>query len=94
MKRPAALAAGLRRLVAPAGPTTPRGAAAGPQLLTVVAAALIAGQLAILVWHFVPGATRRPPASVAPAAPHAAADVADILRAHLFGAQEIGRAHV
>jgi general secretion pathway protein C len=89
MKPPAALAAGFRRLVAPAGPTTPRGAALGPQLLTVVAAALIAGQLAILVWHFVPGATRRSPPPVTQAAPHAAADVADILRAHLFGAQDV-----
>ncbi len=60
-----------------------RAAAIGPQALTVACAAAIAAQCAVLVWKFVPGATRPPAAAVA--APHAAADLGPLLAAHLFG---------
>ena len=74
---PARLGARLRGLVAAPGAAAP--GANGPQLLTVLAAALIAGQLALLVWHLVPGASRRAPPPPRASAPHAVADVADIL---------------
>lgn len=91
MSPPAPLAERLRRLVAPATAAGSPGAV-GPQALTVLAAALIAAQLAVLLWHLIPGATRRvvPPAH--PVAPPAAASVADILGAHLFGSADVAAA--
>ena len=82
---PAPLAERVRRLVAPAAAAGAPGTLLGPQAVTVVAAALIAAQLAVFVWHLIPGATRRIPPAVGPTAPPAAATVADILAAHLFG---------
>lgn len=60
------------------------GRLSGPQALSLLAAALIAAQLAILLWHVVPGANRHPPAPARLAPPPAAASVADIVQAHLF----------
>jgi general secretion pathway protein C len=89
MKLGATLPERLRRLTSrPAAPggrgAGPALAALGPQLLTVLAAAAIAAQLAILIWKFVPGA-HRPPAPPAPRPPPSA-DVGALLRARLFGA--------
>src|SRR5512137_372623 len=56
----------------------------GPQLATVVLAAAIAAQLALLAWKFLPGqAAVPPPLAGGPAQP--AFDPAAILNAHLFG---------
>jgi len=80
MKLPRALPAGLARLRRPSS-----AADLLPQLLTILAAAAIAGQLALLVWKFVPGARRAPPPAPVPA--HGAPpDLAGLLRAPLFGA--------
>ena len=66
------------------GSAAQRAAAIGPQALTVVCAAAIAAQCAVLVWKFVPGATR--PAAPASAASRGAADLGPLIAAHLFGA--------
>jgi general secretion pathway protein C len=65
------------------GSAAQRAAAIGPQALTVLCAAAIAAQCAVLAWKFVPGATRPPPPPVA--APRAA-DLGPLIAAHLFGA--------
>ena len=64
------------------------GAAAGPaarlpQIVTLVLAALLAAEAALLAWRFVPGARRPPPLPAA--RPPAAADVSELLHARLFG---------
>lgn len=79
-----------RQLVA--APGAGGAAGVGPQALTVLAAALVAGQLALLVWHLVPGATRRPPPPVRAPNAGAANDIDDIVRAHPFGAADAGPA--
>jgi general secretion pathway protein C len=79
MKLPRALPAGLSRLRRPSSALD-----ALPQLLTVLAAAAIAGQLALLIWKFVPGARRPPPPLPVPAQ-GARSDLAGLLRAPLFG---------
>jgi len=66
------------------GSAAQRAAAMGPQALTVLCAAAIAAQCAVLAWKFVPGATRPPAVPVAPA--RSAADLGPLLAAHLFGA--------
>jgi len=63
---PAALGERVRRLIAPAPAGGRTVATAGPQALTLIAAALIAAQLAVLLWHLVPGAQKRPPAPSRP----------------------------
>ncbi len=80
MKLPRALPAGLARLSRPSA-----AAELLPQILTVLAAAAIAGQLALLVWKFVPGARRPPPPPAVPTR-GAPPDLAALLRAPLFGA--------
>jgi general secretion pathway protein C len=85
MKPPGALADRVRRLVAPAAPGGARHAGSGPQLALVVAAALIAGQLALLVWHLLPGALRRTPPALGATSAGARFEVNDILQAHPFG---------
>jgi general secretion pathway protein C len=87
MTPPAALADRVRRLMAPA----PAGAkpAAVPQLALVLAAALIAAQLALLVWHLLPGATRRAPPMIGGTATAAGVDANEILQAHVFGAAQL-----
>lgn len=87
MKLPRALPAGLSRLRRPSST-----AEFLPQLLTVVAAAAIAGQLALLVWKFVPGA-RRPPPPVPVPAQGARPDLAGLLRAPLFGSPNVATAN-
>jgi general secretion pathway protein C len=79
MKLPRALPAALSRFARPS-------AAAGllPQALTVLAAAAVAGQLALLVWKFAPAARRPPPVATLPAG-GARADLGAVLRAPLFG---------
>jgi general secretion pathway protein C len=79
MKLPRALPAGLTRLGRPSS-----AADLLPQLVTVLAAAAIAGQLALLVWKFVPGARHPTPPAPAPAR-RARPDLAALLRAPLFG---------
>lgn len=59
-------------------------AAGLPQLVTVVAAAALAAQLATVVWKFVPGARRAPPPSAGQPL-QAPADLGELNRAHLFG---------
>ncbi len=83
MKLPRALPAGLSRLRRPSSATEFL-----PQLLTVVAAAAIAGQLALLVWKFVPGARRLPPPVPVPAQ-GARPDLAGLLHAPLFGSPNV-----
>jgi general secretion pathway protein C len=56
-----------------------------PQLVTLLAAAALAGQLALLVWKFAPAARRPPPAPRVPAA-SPRADIGAVLHAPLFGA--------
>ena len=84
MKLTPALPGRLRRFTAlPKGAGADKGAL-GPQLATLIAAALIAAQLALLVWNLVPGARRPLPAAPTPTAP-AAADVSALIQAKLFG---------
>jgi general secretion pathway protein C len=83
MKLPRALPARLSRLSRLARPAS--AAEFLPQALAVLAAAAIAGQLALLVWKFVPGAHRAPPAPPVPAR-SARADLDALLRAPVFGA--------
>ena len=85
---PAPLGERVRRLVAPVASAGAPGGLAAPQAVTVLAAALLAAQLAVLVWHLIPGANRRVVAVPHPVAPPAAASVADILGAHLFGTSD------
>ena len=66
------------------GSAVQRAVAIGPQALTVVCAAAIAAQCAVLVWKFVPGATR--PAALPSPAARATADLATLLAGQLFGA--------
>jgi general secretion pathway protein C len=79
MKLPRALPAGLSRLARPSSAP-----ALLPQVLTVVAAAALAGQLALLVWKFAPGA-RRPPPPAPLAAGGQRTDLNAVARAPLFG---------
>jgi len=92
MNAPMALPARLRRLVAPAAGAAAGASAIGPQLLTVIAAALLAAQLALLVWKVVPGAARKPP-PVHPPAAGPAMDVSQLIRAPLFGAPPVSTAN-
>ena len=55
-----------------------------PQLVTILAAAALAAQLATMVWQFAPG-TRRPPPAAPVAATQAPADLGGLTGAHLFG---------
>ena len=74
-----AVPAGLTRLSRPAAGAN----ALLPQILTVVAAAAIAAQLAVLAWRLVPG--RRPAPSPPVVAQRAPEDLNELLRARLFG---------
>lgn len=60
-------------------------AAQGPQVATVVLAAAIAAQLALLAWKFLPGQQHPKAPRVEPRTPHATLDVGTLLGAHLFG---------
>jgi general secretion pathway protein C len=82
MKLPRALPARLSRLSRLARPAS--AAEFLPQALAVLAAAAIAGQLALLVWKFVPGARRAPPPPPVPART-SRADLDALLRAPVFG---------
>ncbi len=77
-----AVADRLRRLVAPdaAGGR----AAALPQFVLLAAVALLGGQLALLLWHLIPGAARPPPPAVRPTAMGATPSASDITQAYLF----------
>jgi general secretion pathway protein C len=79
----------VRGFVAPGGAAASGLKAQGPQALVLVGAALLAAQLGLLVWHFVPGAHKKAivPTSAVPV--HARADVNEILAAHLFGSAEV-----
>ncbi|HUO79819.1 MAG TPA: type II secretion system protein N [Steroidobacteraceae bacterium] len=79
MKLPRALPAGLTRLGRPSAALDLL-----PQVVTVVAAAAIATQLALLVWKLVPGAHRPPPPVTAPP-PSGRPGVAQLLHSPLFG---------
>ena len=73
-----ALPGGLAQLARPAAGAN----ALLPQIVTVVAAAAIAAQLAVLAWRFVP--SRRPPPPPV-AAQQPPADLGELLHARLFG---------
>jgi general secretion pathway protein C len=76
----------------PAG-ASPDWASRAPQVVTVLLAAGVAAQLALLGWRFVPGAA--PVADPPPPPPSAqsAFDPATILNAHLFGRAEVAVAN-
>lgn len=77
----------LRPTAAASGPALQRLDSAGPQIATLVLAAAIAAQLAVLAWKFVvPAAPVAPPRASAPA--HAAFDPSRLQAAHLFGVQQ------
>ena len=79
----------VRGLVAPGAAAASGLKAQGPQALTLLAAALLAAQLGLLVWQFVPGAHKKALGPVAPPPAVARTDVNEILAAHLFGSAEV-----
>jgi general secretion pathway protein C len=64
--------------------TLPGGTTAAPQLITLLCAAAVAAQLALLAWKFAPAA-RRPPPAPPVAAAASGADTGALLHAKLFG---------
>ncbi len=74
-----AIPGGLAQLARPAAGAN----ALLPQIVTVVAAAAIAAQLALLAWRLLP--SPRPPQSAPRATPAPPADLGELLHARLFG---------